>query len=739
MTPEKKKTTASKEKKEKTPVEHKKTLKKAVKQLSGVPQAATTLPVKTEAVKPAIETAAKKRGRPKKIAVGTASVGQKPAEKITAKVVSEKKEGAVPLKPAQKTPSPAALKPHAEPKVEHKKQEIVAPSKHPEPVKQPAPEVAASVVQKPVAPPQPPAPKPILPKIKINELTTVREIAEKISKPVSELLKKMLSMKIMATINQKLEPDITTIIAAEFGYDTEFIQVYSEDTLEAKEDSAKLKPRAPIVTVMGHVDHGKTTLLDTIRKTKVTEKEHGGITQHIGAYKVHHPKGDIVFLDTPGHEAFTAMRAHGTKITDIVVLVVAADDGIMPQTIEAIDHARSGNVPIIVAVNKIDLAKSNPQLIKQQLSQHNLVPDDWGGDTMMVEISARNNINIDKLIETILFKSELLELKANPDKQAQGVIIESQLNSQRGPIATVLVQSGTLAVGEAFVSGMTSGKVRAMINEFGGRIPKVGPSTPVEILGFSGMPQAGDKFTVVRDERLAKEIAEKRQGMITREKRGTQKKVTLEDLSVKKIKQLNIILKTDVHGSYEAIRDALSRFTHETVEINIIHMGVGAINESDINLAVASDAIIIGFNIRPESKMEALADKEGVDIRIYRIIYELISDIKKALSGLLEAKVKEVVSGHAEVRKTFVVSKVGTVAGSMVVDGKAQRAAKIRLLRDNIIIWTGGLASLKRFKDDVKEVEKGYECGIFLENYNDIKTGDIIEFYVQEKVKQELD
>ncbi|MBU0952498.1 MAG: translation initiation factor IF-2 [Elusimicrobia bacterium] len=682
------------------------------------------------------------------------TVEKKKTKTSKEKLPKEPKKAPSEKKPAKKVPAvaPEPLKKRGRPKKatpveqrspekkeEKKETEKVVKKEIPQAPPKPAVvEQPVAVVPKPVVVPVKPVPKPILPKIKINELTTVREIAEKIAKPASELIKKLMSLKIMATINQKLDQDIATILANEFGYDTEFVPLYSEDSVDVKEDPAKLNPRAPIVTVMGHVDHGKTTLLDTIRKTKVTEKEHGGITQHIGAYRVHNPKGDIVFLDTPGHEAFTAMRAHGTKITDIVVLVVAADDGIMPQTIEAIDHARSASVPIIVAVNKIDLAKANPQIIKQQLAQHNLVPDDWGGDTMTVEISARNNINIDKLIETILFKAELMELKANPNKPAQGIIIESQLNPQRGPIATVLVQGGTLSVGDAFVSGMTSGKVRAMINEFGSRIQKVGPSTPVEILGFSSLPQTGDKFVVVKDERLAKEIAEKRQNMVTRGKSGTQKKVTLEDLATKKIKQLNIILKTDVHGSYEAIRDALARITHESVEINIVHMGVGAINESDVNLAIASDAIIIGFNIRPDPKAEAFAEKEGIDIRIYRIIYELISDIKKALSGLLEAKIKEVVAGHAEVRKTFVVSKVGTVAGCMVTDGKAQRIARIRVLRDNVIIWDGNMNSLKRFKDDVKEVEKGYECGVFLENYNNIKVGDIFEFYVQEKVKQEL-
>ncbi|OGS21383.1 MAG: translation initiation factor IF-2 [Elusimicrobia bacterium RIFOXYA2_FULL_39_19] len=673
------------------------------------------------------------------------------------------------LKPAEKAPHKEpevkpVSKPVSVPPAVHPKSVPVTPAKpivekhekkipvkqdvkHTKPVvkETPAPAPApATVVVKPeeIKPVEiTPVPAPIsviekkapLIKIKINELTTVRELSEKMTKPVSEVMKKLLSMKILATINQRLDSDIAAILASEFGYETQYAPLYSEEADTTEEDKSKLQHRAPIVTVMGHVDHGKTTLLDTIRETKVTEKEHGGITQHIGAYRVKTPKGDIVFLDTPGHEAFTAMRAHGTKVTDIVVLVVAADDGIMPQTIEAIDHARSANVPIIVAVNKIDIAKANPQNVKQQLSSNGLLSDDWGGDTLTVEISARNNINIDKLIETILFKAELLDLKANPDKPAQGIIIEAQMHSQRGPVATVLVQTGTMSVGDAFVTGVTSGKIRAMIDEYGERVTTVGPSTPIEILGFNSLPQLGDRFVIVKDERIAREIMEKRQNNVLRDKNVIRKKVSLEDLGTK-IKKLNIILKTDVQGSSEAIRDALSRISHENVEINILHMGVGAINESDINLAVASEAVIIAFNIRPDPKAEALAEREGIDIRIYRIIYELISDINKALQGMLEAKMKEVIYGHVEVKKTYLVSKVGTIAGCQVTNGKAKRLAKIRLLRDNIIVFDGNIASLKRFKDDVKEVDKGYECGILLENFNDIKTGDILEFYGQEKV-----
>ncbi len=486
-------------------------------------------------------------------------------------------------------------------KIEHKKSEVII---KPKPATEPAlPQEPATPVKENIK-----KPEVVLPKIRINELTTVRELSEKISVSPAEIIKKLLSMGVVATINQRIEQDVASLILHEFKYEAEFVSIYEEEAIEKyEEDIRDLKPRPPIVTVMGHVDHGKTTLLDTIRQSNITSKEHGGITQHIGAYKVKTPKGEIVFLDTPGHEAFTAMRAHGAKVTDIVVLVVAADDGVMPQTVEAIDHARAAGVPIIVAINKIDLSNANSQATKQQLASHNLIPDEWGGDTLTVEISARNNINIDKLLEAIIFKAELLELKANPNRPAQGIIIEAKLDSKRGPVATVLIQTGTLKLGDYFISGVVYGKVRAIFDDTGERIDLAGPSTPVEILGFNEIPLVGEKFIVVKDDKIAKEIVERRKNIIKREKVMPRKRITLEDLSSGNIKQLNIILKTDVLGSLEAIKDTLERYTLEEIKLNIVHAGVGAISESDVNLALTTDSIIVGFNVRIDPKAESIA------------------------------------------------------------------------------------------------------------------------------------
>jgi len=643
----------------------------------------------------------KKRGRPRKIK----EVVQE--EKIS--VVEIKKETSVEAEQKEKLP-------------EYKKPSVI-----PE-VLQPSPPVQEEIKKT----------ETVLPKIKINELTTVRELSEKTSTPAGEILKKLLSMGIVSTINQRLDRDVASLLLNELGYEAEFVSVYEEELIEKyEEDTKNLKPRPPIVTVMGHVDHGKTTLLDTIRQSNVTAQEHGGITQHIGAYKVKTPKGEIVFLDTPGHEAFTAMRAHGAKVTDIVVIVVAADDGVMPQTLEAIDHARAAGVPIIVAINKIDLPNANPQGTKQQLSSHNLIPDEWGGETITVEISARNNINIDKLLEAILFKAELLDLKANPDRPAQGVVIESKLDPRRGPIATVLVQTGTLKLGNYFISGITYGKVRAMFDDNGKRIDSAGPSTPVEILGFNELPHVGEKFIVVKDDRIAKEIVERRKNIIQREKVTPRKRISLEDLSSGKIKQLNLILKTDVFGSLEAIKDALERHSIEEIKLNILHAGVGTISESDVNLAIATNSIVVGFNVKIDPRAEEIAKSEGVDIRIYRIIYDLLKDIKKAQEGLLEPKIVEVFIGRAQVKKIFNIEKVGTVAGCLVTQGKIQRDAKVKLIRNDAVVHEGKVLSIKRFKDDVKEVEKGYECGISLENFNDIKVNDILDFYIEEKDKSQ--
>ena len=571
-------------------------------------------------------------------------------------------------------------------------------------------------------------------------MTTVRDLAEKMSLKPGDLIKKLLSMGSLATINQRIDQDTATLLAHEFGFAVTHAPLYIETELaDEKVDPAKLKERPPVVTIMGHVDHGKTSLLDAVRKSRITEGEAGGITQHIGAYKVKTPRGSIAFLDTPGHEAFTAMRSRGAKATDIVVLVVSAADGVMPQTVEAIDHARAASVPIIVAINKIDLPTANPQGVKQELSKYNLMPEEWGGDTIMVEVSARNNINIDHLLEMILLKAEIMELKANPDRTARGVVIEAKLDPKRGPVATILVQSGTLRVGDNFVAGTTSGKIRAMLDEHNRRLIDAPPSTPVEILGVTTPPQAGDQFIVVADERQARDIAIARQIRARDEQLRPRHHLTLEDISAGKVRELRIIIKTDVHGSLGALQDSLERLSTHEINLKIIHSGVGGITESDVTLAAASDALIIGFNLSPDSNIKKLADHEGVSIRIYRIIYDIIADVRAAMEGLLEPEVKETATGKAQVRQVFKVTKAGTVAGCMVTEGKAVRGGKVRLVRDNIIVYEGTVGSLKRFKEDAREVEKGYECGISLENFSDTRVGDLLEFFSQEKVARKLE
>ena len=504
-----------------------------------------------------------------------------------------------------------------------------------------------------------------------------------------------------------------------------------------------LSSRPPVVAVLGHVDHGKTSLLDAIRQTKVTETEAGGITQHIGAYKVSLQGKDITFLDTPGHEAFTALRARGAKVTDIVVLVVAADDGVMPQTIEAIDHSKAANVPIIVAINKIDKPEANPARVRNELAERGIVSEEWGGQNIFVEVSAKKKIGIEHLLEMILLQAEVMELKANPNRPARGTIIEAKLDKGRGPVATVLIQSGTLRVGDAFVAGSASGKVRALIDDTGKKINEAGPSTPVEIIGFSEVPTAGDVFTCVEDEKKARQIALARLQKQRLAEAARHKKLTLDELYSKikegQIKELGIVIKGDVQGSVEAIRSALEGITHPEVKVRVIHAAVGGINESDVMLATASNAIIIGFNVRPELKASQLAEKEGVDIRLYNIIYDAIEDVKKALEGMLEPTLKEKVLGRAEVRQTFQVSRLGTIAGCYVIDGMISRASDgIRVIRDNIVVYEGKLASLKRFKEDVKEAQTGYECGIMIENFNDLKVGDILENYIIEKIAAKL-
>ena len=596
--------------------------------------------------------------------------------------------------------------------------------------------------QEPVLPP--PITAPRKKSIKLHEGTTVKEFADAIGHKIPEVIKKFMDMGYMPTINQPVDADAAILVAESFGIKIEFASTEQIDVIEeVVEEKENLVPRPPVVTIMGHVDHGKTSLLDAIRVTKVTETEAGGITQHIGAYKVSLQGKYITFLDTPGHEAFTALRARGAKVTDIVVLVVAADDGVMPQTIEAIDHAKAAHVPIVVAVNKIDKPEANLERVRQELAQHGVVSEEWGGQNIFVEVSAKKRMGIERLLEMILLQSEVMELKANPNRPAKGTIIEAKLDRGRGPIATVLIQSGSLKGGDAFVAGGTSGKVRALIDDTGKKIHVAGPSTPVEVIGFAEVPTSGDIFTVVEDERKARQIALIR----LQKQKGSDvikhPKLTLDELYAKikegQIRDLNIVLKGDVQGSVEAIKSAFEGITHPEVKVNVIHASVGGINESDVMLAAASNAIIIGFNVRPETKAAQLAEKEGVDIRLYNIIYEAIENVKKALEGMLEPTIKEKVMGRAEVRQTFSVSRLGTIAGCYVIDGVILRASDgVRVIRDNIVVYQGKIASLKRFKEDVREVATGYECGIMIENFNDLKNGDVLENFVIEKIAAKL-
>ncbi|HHY79561.1 MAG TPA: translation initiation factor IF-2 [Thermoanaerobacter sp.] len=577
--------------------------------------------------------------------------------------------------------------------------------------------------------------------ITIPEFLTVKELAEKMKVNPTEIIKKLIAKGIMVTVNQQIDFENAAKIAEEYGFlvDKEEVKDELEMLLEETPDDEKdLQPRPPIVTVMGHVDHGKTSLLDAIRNTNVTMKEMGGITQHIGASVVEINDKKIVFLDTPGHEAFTAMRARGASITDIVVLVVAADDGVMPQTVEAINHVKAANVPMIVAINKIDLPTANPDRVKTELSELGLVPEEWGGNTICVPVSAKKNIGIDNLLEMILLVAEMEDLKANPNKPARGTIIEAKLEKGKGPVATVIVQNGTLQIGDAILAGTVYGKVRAMFDDRGRRIKKAGPSMPVEVLGFSEVPEAGDNLIVVEDEKKARELAERRKELQKEMELKRKQKVSLEDLFSQiqegSVKELNIIIKADVQGSVEALKKSIEDLSNEEVRIKVIHGAVGAITETDVMLASASNAIIIGFNVRPETNAKNLAEKEKVDIKLYRIIYEAIEDIKAAMKGLLEPKYKEVELGRAEVRAVFRVPGVGNVAGCYVLSGKILRNSDIRVVRDGIVVYEGKIASLKRFKDDVREVQQGFECGIGIDRFNDIKEGDIIEAYQMEEI-----
>ena len=583
--------------------------------------------------------------------------------------------------------------------------------------------------------------------LKVTEFVTVNDLATLMNNtPVTKVIGACMSLGMMVSINQRLDAETLVLVAEEFGYEVEFVTANLTDAIaqgEAEDTDEDLLPRPPVITVMGHVDHGKTSLLDHIRSANVIAGEAGGITQHIGAYHVELPDGQaITFLDTPGHEAFTAMRARGAKMTDVAIIIVAADDCIMPQTVEAINHAQAAGVPMVFAINKIDKPGANPDKIREQLSQMNILVEDWGGKFQCQEISAKKGINVDLLLEKVLLESEMLDLKANPNKKAAGAVIESSLDKGRGYLATILVQNGTLRVGDVMLSGCYTGKVKAMFNERGQKVTEAGPSTPVSVLGLNGAPTAGETFVVMADEKEAKDIANKREQLIRIQGIKTQKHMTLEEIgrriAIGNFKELNVIVKGDVDGSVEALSDSIIKLSTEEVRVNVIHKAVGAISESDILLAAASDAIIIGFQVRPMTSARKLAEKEEIEIRLYSVIYDCINELKSGIEGMLEPEQKEVVTATAEVQETFKISKVGTIAGCIVREGKLTRSAKVRVIRDGIVVYTGELDSLKRFKDDVKEVHMGMDCGLNIKGYNDIKVGDVIEAYTIEEIKRTL-
>ena len=580
-------------------------------------------------------------------------------------------------------------------------------------------------------------------KVEIPDEISVGELASRMKKTAAEVIKQLFKLGVFASVSEVIDYDTAALVAMELGckVEKEVIVTVEERLIDDHEDSAEdLLPRAPVVVVMGHVDHGKTSTLDYIRHANVASGEAGGITQHIGAYTVEINGSPITFLDTPGHEAFTSMRARGAMVTDIAILVVAADDGIMPQTIESINHAKAAGIPVVVAINKMDTVAANPDRIKQQLTEYELVPEEWGGDTIVCPISAKTGMGMDNLLENLVILAEVQELKANPNRAAKGTVIEARLDKGRGPIMTVLVQNGTLKLGDILIAGTAVGRVRTMINDKGQRVTEAGPSVPVEISGLSEVPTAGDIFNAVADERMARELAEERRIQMTSNAMGGSKKVSLEDLfsqiQAGEMKTLNIIVKADVQGSAEAVKSSLEKISNEEVRVKVIHSAVGAINESDVMLAATSGAIIVGFNVRPDNAARDSAVRSHVDMRMYRVIYDCIEEIESAMKGMLSPKFKEVVIGHAEVRETYKVSKVGTVCGAYCTDGKIQRGCEVRVLRDNIVIHEGDLASLRRFKDDVKEVASGYECGMQVEKFNDIKVGDIIECFVMEQINR---
>jgi len=615
------------------------------------------------------------------------------------------------------------------------------------PVGRPAPR---KTDRKQILPPPPKDERPVYTgpprKITLTEGVTVKELGEKMEDVKGrDIIKALLQRGIMATVNQTLDPQLAIDLSREFGYEAS-IQSFEEEVVEVQTHDSKpedLVPRAPVVTVMGHVDHGKTSLLDAIRETSVAAGEAGGITQHIGAYHVDVGNRKVVFLDTPGHEAFTLMRARGAKVTDVVVLVVAADDGVMPQTVEAMDHAKAAGVPIVVAVNKIDKADAQPDRVRQQLSDRGLMPEEWGGTTVFVNVSAKKKQNLDQLLEMLLLVADLQELKANPKKPAVGTVLEARLDKGRGPVATVLVQDGTLHGGDTIVAGAVAGKVRALVDDHGARLKEAGPATPVEILGLQSLPEPGDQLLVVTDQLKAQSIVQFRQLKLRERAMAATSKIRLEDLgraiAEGQLQELPLVIKADVQGSVEAVSDQLMKLPQDKIKLRVIRSGAGAISEGDVLLAAASNAVVIGFNVRPERKAAEAAERDKVEVRLYTVIYDAVEDIKKAMEGLLEPTIREVRLGAAEVRDTFKISKVGTIAGCYVTDGRVNRQAQIRLLRDNVVIHTGKVSSLKRFKDDASEVKAGLECGIGIANYNDVKPGDVIEFFTTEKVKETLE
>jgi translation initiation factor IF-2 len=695
---------------------------------------------------PEVEKVPEKPSKPAKAKVTKLPLPEKvdPDDKIRPEEVplKEKKK----KKRTKKSEEPVRDKKFFKKKISFRKKEVVegkdlyAPSHRMRKGRKGAKAKAAVAQQKP----QITTPKAIKRRIKIDDTIALSELAKRMGIKAGEIIKNLMDLGVMATLNQVIDFDTAVLVASEFEYELEKAS-FEEDTILSvvKDDPDKLLERPPVVTVMGHVDHGKTSLLDVIRKTSVTEDEAGGITQHIGAYNVSTDKGQIIFLDTPGHEAFTEMRARGAKVTDLVVLVVAADDGVMPQTIEAINHSKAAEVPIIVAVNKIDKANADPERVQRELAEAGLAPEDWGGDTIFVNVSAIENTGIDDLLEMILLQAELLELKANPDRLAMGHVVEAKLDAGRGAVATVLIQQGTLRANDPVVCGVHYGKIRALLNDRGVQVTSAGPSIPVEIIGLTGVPNAGDEFIALADEKDAKQVSSHRILKQRSKELAQTSRLSLEKLYEQmqegEVKDLNLILKADVHGSIEALRDSLTKLSNEEVRINVIHAATGTLTESDLSLATVSNAIIIGFNVRPSSKIQALANEEQVDARFYNIIYDVIKDVKNAIIGMMSSTFEEHVLGKAEVREVFHVPKVGAIAGCYVTEGKVERGRPVRILRDWVVLYDGTISSLRRFKDDAKEVQSGYECGIGVENYNDVKIGDIIECYYMEEIRPELE